>query len=95
MTRILNKRYFAAAIQGAGFFTALRHTWGSYFSGVRAFVMIPSKSEKLELTVTRNMRNDTDQVSLTRKNWRTGEETQLYDGHFTGGTPTIKRLPRD
>ena len=89
------RNYFAAAIQGEGFFTALKSAWGTRFSGIRAFVMIPSKSEKLELNVTRSIRDDTDHVSLTRTNWRTGEETQLYNGIFTGGAPITKRLPRD
>lgn len=89
------KNHFTAAIMGNGLFSALRRATSSRFSSIRALVMIPSKSEKLELQVTHDARSGDDMVKLTRSNWRTGEETQLYNGIFTGGAPIRKRMPRD
>lgn len=89
------RNHYTAAIQGTGFYKSIRRACASRFGQIRAFVMIPSESEKLTLTVTRNAQEDTDTVNLTRRNWRTGEETVLYNGDFMGGTPKRKRLPRD
>lgn len=90
------QRHYTAAIMGqGGIYSALKTAFCSRFSSIRAFVMIPSKSEKLELTVTRDARSDSDHVTLMRRNWRTGEESQLYNGKLTGGIPLTKRLPRE
>lgn len=89
-------KHFTAALQGqGGIYKALRSTWGTRFSIIRAFVMIPSRSEKLELKVQHNALNDCDLVTLTRRNWRTGEECTLYAGDIAGGKPKKKRLPKD
>lgn len=89
------RAHYAGAIWGSGFFRALRTARASRFSAIRAFVMIPSKGEKLELSVTRRAKDDVDIVTLKRTNWRTGEETMLYNGNFMSGTPIVRRLPRD
>lgn len=89
-------RTYAAGIMGyGGLFSAVRNAWGNRFSGVRCFIMLMERDEKLELHVTRDARSGDDHVTLTRHNWRTGNRATLYDGKFMGGTPTKKRHPRD
>lgn len=89
-------RHYTAAIMGQGsIYSAIKTAFSSRFSSIRAFVMIPARSEKLELTVTRDARSDSDHVTLKRRNWRTGDEATLYNGDFMGGTPIMKKLPRE
>ncbi len=92
----MGTRTYAAAIMGYGkIFSAVRNAWGNRFSGVRCFIMLMERDEKLELHVTRDARTNDDLVKLTRRNWRTGDEATLYDGKFTGGTRKKERHPRD
>jgi len=91
----MSKRHYTAAIIGQGLRSNLRKAFASRFSSIRAIIMIPSESEKLELTVTRNARADTDTVTLIRTNWRTGETSDLYIGDVMGGKLRRGRLPRD
>lgn len=92
----MTRKHYTAAVQGeGGIFSALRHTFSSRFTAIRAFVMIPSKSEKLELSVSRDARTDDDIVTLKRTNWHTGKENILYNGKLMGGVPINGRLPRE
>lgn len=90
-----HQRHFQAAMQANGVYSVIKRAFCSRFSSIRAFVLVPSKSEKLTLEVSFKSRNLEDHVLLTRRNWRTGEESILYDGNFMGGEPIKKRHLRD
>lgn len=90
------KKRYTAALQGqSGHLMALRRTWASRFHSLRAIVLVCSRSERLELEIKHSAQADDDMVTLTRRNWHTGEETILYAGTLTGGTPKKKRQSRD
>lgn len=90
------RKTYQAAIQGYGnLFSALRTCCGNRFSSIRCFIMVPERHEKLELHVTRDARTGDDLVKLTRRNWRTGASSSLYDGKLTGGEPIRDRQQRE
>lgn len=86
-------RHFCAGLSTHTSAPRVAHTnlWGR----IKAFVMVVSKQERIELTVRYSAADKEEIITLTRRNWRTGEETTLYNGFFTGGKPKKKRLPRD
>ena len=90
------KRRYAAALQGQGLlFRPLQRLWASIFSSVRAVIIVPTTGEKLELEVGYDFKQQHDHVTLTRKNWQTGERSTLYSGPLTNGVHAKPRAQRD
>lgn len=89
-------KHYTAAMQGqGGIFSALRTAWASRFHSIKAFVMVPSISEKLTLSVHFSQQHDDDIVTLTSRNWKTGDERMLYHGSLTNGSPKKHRQLKD
>jgi len=91
----MKKQYTAAIMGQGGIFSVLRTAWASRFHAIRAFVMVPSISEKLTLSVHFSAAESDDIVELTRRNWKTGESSVLYRGSLTNGTHTKPKQMKD
>lgn len=91
----MKKQYTAAIMGQGGLFSAIRSAWASRFHSIRAFVMVPSIAEKLELRVHFSQQHDDDIVHLTSRNWKTGEERTLYHGSLTNGSIKPARQRKD
>jgi hypothetical protein len=89
------RKHYAAILQGQGVITRpLIRLWSSRFSGIRARVLVPEESERLDLIVKHNALTG-HTVELLRYNWLTQQTSCLYHGPLTNGTHERPRNQRD
>lgn len=90
----MNKRYKAAIVGYGGAFKALKRAWSSRFSSIKSVIMIPELSESIRLEVSYDATREEDVITLHSRNWRTGQETILFDGSLRAGQLRHKRNKR-
>lgn len=75
----MEKRYTGAIIGQGGLFKALKRAWASRFSKISVSIMIPSKGEKINLSIEYASSKEADRILVTRENWKTGDKYILHD----------------
>jgi len=74
----MKKRYTGAMQGQGGLFQPIRKAWATRFARIRAFIMIPEASEKIELSMHYDTRMGEDCLIVTRTNYATGKTQTLF-----------------
>ena len=72
------KKRYTGAIQGqGGLFQPIKKAWSTRFDKLRAFMLIPERNEKIEISLHYDANLGADKLLVTRTNYQTGKKQTI------------------